>query len=201
LSVTAQYVLYKVGFEPIVKIGDYVAVMVPQRGAQLTDKRAWVFAEVLDIEPIYPHVLNLGSVPAATATVYPMPGPRINLVSTSPRLIAGRDELLQVRIYPLDDVLLLYEQPPGIYRSARVDGPVPQSLVSAVVAGSAEVFIFEDNTLVVQPLNPRYVPLPAVRILVAAYRYMLRRIEQEPPNYTRIPAGSVSPTPPAPQVR
>jgi hypothetical protein len=195
MSVTALHVIAKRDLEPIAQIGDNVAVM-----RDPVDESRWVYGEVVFLEPLLPKAIDLvnymsppGSIPAASTTMYPFVGPVLDI---SRELFAGRDEMLQLRFALLDDFGVILYQPRGISRSNYLSGPTPLTRIVPPMV-FAEFFVFETEVIFVQPMNFLFTPLSTARIAIAGFRYLLRRLQQRPQIFTRIPVAGVAPTPPA----
>ncbi len=186
MSVTAQYVLYKKEFEPIVKIGDYVKLYLGTGSKP-------VYGRVVYIEPIQPMVKDLGPLPAASTSTWPMPGPTTRL----DEMKLGSSEWGQWRLVVLDDFLLDVNLPGAMPKYQTASEQTPVSPLDNAIGKEqlAEIYTYGSEYVpTVQPLNPLFTEQPVARIMMYGFRYVISQVSAEPEKYTVIPVAGYPPS-------
>lgn len=177
LSVTSIHLLYKREFEPIVRIGENVKLILPGKP---------VYGRVEYVEQIQPFIVNLGSIPAANPTQWPAIGVSRELHE----LDLGGSEFGQWRLALLDDFMLDVDLPSATGRFVRRGGSTFVSRLSVLRDQFTEIYTYgRDYVPKVTPLNPNFYPLDMARLLVAGYRYVIEVLPTIPHEYTVIPVA------------
>ncbi len=179
-------IIFRDKFEPVVDIGDNVAIMYD------VDESRWIYGRVVYVEPLKVRIFDLGPLPASTAGNIPAKGTK----KTLEEIRVGINEFAQIRLGVVDDFIAIVYQPTNVPKSAYVEGPVPASPLDTLEAGGmSEYFITENIVLTLEPFNPLFVAQELARIKISGYRYIFERLSSRPDKFTRIPVAGVSPTP------
>lgn len=182
------YEVYYEHFEPVVRIGEFVAVFL----GRTTTGSTYAYGRVAYIEPIQPQVIDLGPLPAASPQLYPAPGNQVVL----DQLKLGDYELGQWRIELLDDFLLEVRLPAAVDKWTTLNGATYASQLDAVHSNMLELYTWEHDTYIpsVRPLNVKFWQMPSARIVVYGFRYVLDEVQRRPDgSYVIVRTGQVLP--------
>ncbi len=181
-----QYVVYSKEFEPIVKLGEYVAVLIGRGPTGYS----YVYGKVRYSEPIQPQTVNLGPISAATTSTYPMPGTEQEL----DKIKLGHYEFGQWRLEVLDDFAFNFRIPAAVYKWLTLNGATYATELSNIKGNLLEFYTFQDNYVpYITPVNIRFKDMELARINVYGFRYVLEKITAPPPNtpFTIIPVAAI----------
>ena len=179
MSVTTIHLLHKKEFEPIVRPLENVAIFTPEG--------KYVFGQVVYLEPIQPETISLGSVSAADPTNYPTYRGMTELTD----LELGKNEFAQYRLFVLDDILVEVYQPAALSRYMLKARPTRISVRSP--NNFVELFVFEDKVPTIKYYAVTFRDIANARLLFYGFRYIIKRLEEKPKEFTVIPCSGVPP--------
>ena len=177
-----MWLIHKAELEPIVRIGENVAI------AEGPTEDRWTYGRVIFLEPVQPIIKNVGPLSAATATSYPAVGTKANL----DEIKLGSGEFGQWRIFPIDDFYIQLNQPSAVGRFLTKSGPTYASKLSALKSQMVEVFTWEDSVPSVTPINPLFIDQTLARLMIVGFRYVIDELPTKPSEYTVIPVAGLA---------
>ena len=171
MSLATLYMPYKHRFEPIVRIGEYVAVPVGRERLE--------FYRVVYIEPI----------PPLTVALTVDAGSKIDYDSKDLKLYDN--ELGQWRVWVADPAAVKVYFPPAIPKFSNRDGAVAITPLAALRDQLVEFYTKADKVPRFEVYNPLEEQL-LVRLVFWGYKYSVDRVEERPERYTVFPVYSAN---------
>ncbi|RLF95985.1 hypothetical protein DRN58_10100 [Thermococci archaeon] len=153
--------VYAKDFEPVCKVGENI---------KLSDGTV---AVVEFIEPVPLITKDFGSLSAGASST---------LTELDTELEVEKNQLLQIRIVPLDDIEVTVKQPRGVGKySTRYTSSALKLLPKDVFQHSqeSEIFIKEEGVIYVEVKNPTEYTLPRSKVAFLGYKYILKKYPPE----------------------
>ena len=175
VSIAVLHVPFKKEFEPVVRIGENVKLLLPNNGE--------LYGRVTYYEQIQPQVIDLGSIGASTPTTWPQTGSPKKLEEIE----LGDREFGQWRMMLLDDFLIEFNIPAATGKFVVKSGKTYISRLSAIKENLLEFFTYKDVVPTLVPLNPNFFDMEVARIMVFGWRFIIEKLERPPESYTVIP--------------
>lgn len=168
-------VAYNPIFEPIAKVGEYLAVYP-------TDK--YGYYKINYICQLPEIVKDFGSLNATSSTG--------DIKVTE--LYMDDGFIGQWRIIPLDDIIIEAKQPlaKSLWTTRNKTASISlRSLKTNFMSGVLEVFIFEDEEFYLNITNPTNYTQPKNRVLFTGFKYSISKLEAPPEKFTTIPVEAL----------
>lgn len=171
-TVTALYIPYKKEFEPIVKIGEYLAIPDIKQGKKTT------FLKVKYIEPVQPITITQS----------------LSALETNKEVKLTQIELWdnvvgQWRLYVMDYVGVRMFYPKATAKWTTKTTATSATPLSIFKENILEFFTYKDNVPYIyldNPLNEAQL----ARIVLFGFKYYVEKVPEKPPEYTTIPIYS-----------
>ena len=170
MGVTALYLPYKEEFEPIVRIGEYIAI--PKRAKE------YVFYEVTYIEPIQPIIIAQS-----------LDANEEDKERELEELELADNEVGQWRLIPLDYVEIKLSSPRAAAKWVTRATTTSATPTSKKQENFLEFYTIKDEVPTAYLTNP-VSEAQVVRLLVWGFKYSVKKLDYEPTDYTVLPVYS-----------
>jgi len=169
MSISVLYLPYKLAFEPIVRIGEYIAI----------PGKEYKYYRVLYVEPVQPIIIAQS-----------LEASQRNVEYTLDELELQEKMFGQWRMWVLDFVAITFKYPRAVEKYATKTKSTQIIPMSMAKENILEFYTIEDKTPTLYLTNP-VAEAQSVRLVVWGFKYALEEVEEVPPTYTVIPIYSL----------